>query len=53
MVPNTMTTAVRRQARHSICDTPSDVTKAIPVLPYGPEQSRWFIKRLQETRPQH
>jgi glyoxylase-like metal-dependent hydrolase (beta-lactamase superfamily II) len=49
---DTMTTAVR-QARQSIRDTPSDATKAIPVLPYGPEQSRWFIKRLQETRPQH
>lgn len=46
---NTMTTAVR-QARQSIRDTPSDATKAIPVLPYGPEQSRWFIKRLQEAR---
>ena len=49
---NTMTTAVR-QAQQSIRETPSDATKAIPVLPYGPEQSRWFIKRLQETRPQH
>lgn len=49
---DTMTTAVR-QARQSIRDTPSDATKAIPVLPYGPEQSRWFIKRLQETRPQN
>jgi glyoxylase-like metal-dependent hydrolase (beta-lactamase superfamily II) len=49
---DTMTTAVR-QARQSIRDTPADATKAIPVLPYGPEQSRWFIKRLQETRPQH
>ncbi|SLJ99997.1 MBL fold metallo-hydrolase [Arthrobacter sp. P2b] len=48
----TMTTAVR-QARQSIRDTPSDATKAIPVLPYGPEQSRWFIKRLQETRRAH
>ena len=46
---NTMTTAVR-QAFQSIRDTPSDATKAIPVLPYGPEQSRWFIKRLQDTR---
>ncbi|MFC4395229.1 MBL fold metallo-hydrolase [Arthrobacter sedimenti] len=45
---NTMTTAVR-QARQSIRDTPNDATKAIPVLPYGPEQSRWFIKRLQEN----
>jgi hypothetical protein len=49
---DTMTTAVR-QARQSIRETPADATKAIPVLPYGPEQSRWFIKRLQETRPQH
>ncbi|MDQ1622804.1 MAG: hypothetical protein QOH19_1222, partial [Actinomycetota bacterium] len=48
---NTMATAVR-QATQSIRDTPSDATKAIPVLPYGPEQSRWFIKRLQETRAQ-
>ncbi|MDE8585918.1 MBL fold metallo-hydrolase [Arthrobacter sp. NQ4] len=46
---DTMTTAVR-QARQSIRDTPNDATKAIPVLPYGPEQSRWFIKRLQETK---
>lgn len=45
---DTMTTAVR-QALQSIRDTPNDATKAIPVLPYGPEQSRWFIKRLQET----
>lgn len=49
---NTMTTAVR-QATQSIRDTPSDATKAIPVLPYGPEQSRWFIRRLQETRAHH
>lgn len=45
---NTMTTAVR-QAWQSIRDTPNDATKAIPVLPYGPEQSRWFIRRLKET----
>lgn len=45
---NTMTTAAR-QARQSLRDTPSDATKAIPILPYGPEQSRWFIKRLKET----
>lgn len=45
---DTMTTAVR-QARQSIRDTPTDATKAIPVLPYGPEQSRWFIRRLQEN----
>ncbi|WP_426996747.1 MBL fold metallo-hydrolase [Pseudarthrobacter sp. N5] len=49
---NTMTTAVG-QAWQSIRETPSDATKAIPILPYGPEQSRWFINRLQETRPQH
>lgn len=45
---NTMSTAVK-QARQSIRDTPTDATKAIPVLPYGPEQSRWFIKRLQKN----
>lgn len=45
---DTMSTAVR-QARQSIRDTPNDATKAIPVLPYGPEQSRWLIKRLQEN----
>ncbi|WP_457946033.1 MBL fold metallo-hydrolase [Pseudarthrobacter sp. alpha12b] len=45
---NTMSTAVR-QARQSIRDTPNDATKAIPVLPYGPEQSRWFIQRLREN----
>jgi glyoxylase-like metal-dependent hydrolase (beta-lactamase superfamily II) len=49
---NTMSTAVR-QALQSIRDTPSDATKAIPVLPYGPEQSRWFITRLRETRSHH
>ncbi|MCZ2402314.1 MBL fold metallo-hydrolase [Paenarthrobacter sp. Z7-10] len=45
---NTMTTAVR-QARQATREMPNDATKAIPILPYGPEQSRWFIKRLQET----
>lgn len=49
---DTMRTAVR-QATQSIRDTPSDATKAIPILPYGPEQSRWFIKRLQETGSHH
>jgi hypothetical protein len=43
-VPTTVTAAVRQ----SIRDTPNDATKAIPGLPYGPERSRWFIKRLQE-----
>jgi glyoxylase-like metal-dependent hydrolase (beta-lactamase superfamily II) len=47
---DTMTSAVR-QAWQSIREAPGDATKAVPVLPYGPEQSRWFIKRLQETRP--
>lgn len=45
---NTLSTAIR-QARQSLRDTPDDATKAIPILPYGPEQSRWFIKRLKET----
>ena len=49
---NTMTTAVR-QATQATRETPDDATKAIPILPYGPEQSRWFIKRLQETRAHH
>lgn len=52
MIPDTMTTAAR-QAQRSIREAPSDATKAIPVLPYGPEQSRWFIRRLQETRREH
>lgn len=46
---NTMSTAVR-QAIQATRETPDDATKAIPILPYGPEQSRWFIKRLQDTR---
>lgn len=45
---NTMTTAVR-QAQQATRDMPEDATKAIPILPYGPDQSRWFILRLQET----
>ena len=49
---NTMTTAVR-QATQATRETPDDATKAIPILPYGPEQSRWFITRLQETRAHH
>jgi hypothetical protein len=49
---NTMTTAVR-QATQATRETPDDATKAIPILPYGPEQSRWFIRRLQETRAHH
>ncbi|WP_432393369.1 MBL fold metallo-hydrolase [Pseudarthrobacter sp. L19] len=49
---NTMTTAVR-QATQATREAPNDATKAIPILPYGPEQSRWFINRLQETRAHH
>ena len=49
---NTMTTAVR-QAVQATRETPDDATKAIPILPYGPEQSRWFIQRLQDTRARH
>jgi glyoxylase-like metal-dependent hydrolase (beta-lactamase superfamily II) len=49
---DTMTTAVR-QATQATRETPDDATKAIPILPYGPEQSRWFITRLQETRARH
>lgn len=45
---NTMTTAVR-QARQATREMPDDATKAVPILPYGPEQSRWFILRLKET----
>ncbi|MDQ6754751.1 MAG: MBL fold metallo-hydrolase [Actinomycetota bacterium] len=45
---NTMTTAVR-QAQQATRDMPDDATKAIPILPYGPDQSRWFILRLKET----
>ena len=49
---DTMSTAVR-QATQATRETPNDATKAVPILPYGPEQSRWFIKRLQETRAHH
>lgn len=45
---HTMATAVR-QAQEATREMPDDATKAIPVLPYGPEQSRWFITRLKET----
>ena len=46
---DTMATAVR-QAIQATRETPDDATKAIPILPYGPEQSRLFIKSLQESR---
>ncbi len=48
VMAETMTTAVR-QARQASREMPDLATKAIPILPYGPDQSRWFIKRLQET----
>jgi hypothetical protein len=42
---HTRTGAVR-QATQSI-PGPSDAMRAIPGAAYGPEQSRWFIQRLQ------
>ncbi|WP_285728246.1 MBL fold metallo-hydrolase [Psychromicrobium xiongbiense] len=44
---NTMSTAVRT-ALAARRESPDDATKAIPILPYGPEQSRWFMVRLHE-----
>ncbi|WP_394939861.1 MBL fold metallo-hydrolase [Psychromicrobium sp. YIM B11713] len=44
----TMSTAVR-MAQEAMRETPNDATKSIPILPYGPEQSRWFIARLKQT----
>lgn len=45
---NTMSAAIR-MAREAARETPNDATKAIPILPYGPEQSRWFITRLRQS----
>ena len=45
---DTMATAVR-SARQATRETPDDATKAIPILPYGPEQSRLFIHRLKAS----
>ncbi|MDP5227519.1 MULTISPECIES: MBL fold metallo-hydrolase [Arthrobacter] len=45
---DTMAMAIR-VAHQATRETPDDATKAIPVLPYGPEQSRHFIRRLRET----
>lgn len=45
---NTMSTAIR-MAREAAREMPNDATKAIPILPYGPEQSRWFMARLRQT----
>lgn len=44
----TMSTAVR-MAQEAMRETPNDATKSIPILPYGPEQSRWFIARLKQV----
>jgi glyoxylase-like metal-dependent hydrolase (beta-lactamase superfamily II) len=43
---DTMATAVR-SALQATRETPDDATKAVPILPYGPEQSRLFIRRLK------
>ena len=48
----TMATAVR-SARQATRETPQDATKAIPILPYGPEQSRLFISRLKAASSLH
>jgi glyoxylase-like metal-dependent hydrolase (beta-lactamase superfamily II) len=45
----TMTLAVRMGEQASR-DTPADSTKAIPILPYGPVQSRALLQRLTATR---
>lgn len=45
---DTMATAVR-SAIQATRETPDDATKAVPILPYGPEQSRLFIQRLQAS----
>lgn len=43
---NTMATAIR-QATLATQESPQDATKAIPILPYGPVQSRYFLSRLK------
>lgn len=48
----TMATAVR-SARQATRESPNDATKAIPILPYGPEQSRLFISRLKAASSLH
>ncbi|WP_415856475.1 MBL fold metallo-hydrolase [Sinomonas sp. G460-2] len=48
----TMATAVR-SARQATRESPNDATKAIPILPYGPEQSRLFIGRLKAISSLH
>lgn len=48
----TMAMAVR-SARQATRESPNDATKAIPILPYGPEQSRLFIGRLKAASSLH
>ncbi|MEA5453652.1 MBL fold metallo-hydrolase [Sinomonas sp. JGH33] len=48
----TMAMAVR-SARQATRESPNDATKAIPILPYGPEQSRLFISRLRAPHSLH
>ncbi|MDJ0355087.1 MBL fold metallo-hydrolase [Paenarthrobacter sp. PH39-S1] len=48
VMARTMATAVG-QALQASREMPDLATKAIPILPYGPDQSRWFITRLKET----
>ncbi len=45
----TMALAVRMGEQASR-DTPADATKAIPILPYGPVQSRSLLQRLKVNR---
>jgi hypothetical protein len=44
----TMSLAVRMGEQASR-DTPADTTKAIPILPYGPLQSRALLTRLKQA----
>lgn len=44
----TMGQAVRVAAT-AVQQAASDATKAVPILPYGPEQARAMIRRLRET----
>lgn len=45
----TMEQAVR-VATSAVQQSASDATKAVPILPYGPEQARALIRRLRSTR---
>ncbi|WP_125610555.1 MBL fold metallo-hydrolase [Specibacter cremeus] len=46
---DTMTHAVR-QASDALADMPDLATKAIPMLPYGPDEARLFLSRLRATQ---